>query len=406
MIYKSQSPQDDSSIVPFGKYRGQPVEVMLADSGYVEWILNQPSLVTRLQGQHPAFFNNITVGSPTTEDSPEHNRLQAMFLSENFQDAFIECAIGENPHAVSAALAKEINDEAASRLKASIELAQRDVALSFEKLKEAQKKNAEAARENMRERYRKERAEHNTDEKERFDRETAAISRYHNPPITPIRAFPKYTDWLEGNGAWGSWPNVIKRHCKTLTEAEKHALDDQTLYLSISNSAPTIAVAIRPVVSIVFECSYDLDFHVQWHLKSEGIWEKSDAYANRANTWSQDSIHRRRDDHFRIELKPRMGDDFPSVLRQMKRSNADTLVVGAFESSACTLDQVRQIFGEKRIITFVEIAAVQKREWHSMTACLAPLGLPPASPNLIPESSTELPPDDEWGVEDWQGRPL
>lgn len=31
-----------SSIVPFGKYKGQSVEAMIADGSYCEWLLAQP----------------------------------------------------------------------------------------------------------------------------------------------------------------------------------------------------------------------------------------------------------------------------------------------------------------------------------------------------------------------------
>jgi uncharacterized protein (DUF3820 family) len=34
-----------ANIVPFGKYRGQPVEVMLADQDYLRWVKSQPSLM-------------------------------------------------------------------------------------------------------------------------------------------------------------------------------------------------------------------------------------------------------------------------------------------------------------------------------------------------------------------------
>ena len=39
-----------------------------------------------------------------------------------------------------------------------------------------------------------------------------------------------------------------------------------------------------------------------------------------------------------------MDDDFPSVLRQMKRNNANVLVVGEFNSSICSLEEVRSMF--------------------------------------------------------------
>ena len=50
-----------------------------------------------------------------------------------------------------------------------------------------------------------------------------------------------------------------------------------------------------------------------------------------------------------------MGDDFPSALRQMKRNNAN-LVVGEFNSSICSLEEVRSMFATsgKKIVTLGE----------------------------------------------------
>lgn len=46
----------------------------------------------------------------------------------------------------------------------------------------------------------------------------------------------------------------------------------------------------------------------------------------------------------RIEIKPTMGDDFPSVMRQMQRLGCDTLVLGEYTGRAVTAPQVRQMF--------------------------------------------------------------
>jgi hypothetical protein len=61
---------------------------------------------------------------------------------------------------------------------------------------------------------------------------------------------------------------------------------------------------------------------------------------------------------FKIEIKPSMGDDFPSVLRQMKRNGADTLFVGAFKARACTLEHVRKMFDPFKIVTVDEVREV------------------------------------------------
>lgn len=69
-----------SVVVPIGKYKGQPVEVMLADTSYCEWFAAQPWA----QERHVAIYNIITGARPDISETPEHNALQAKFLDDAF----------------------------------------------------------------------------------------------------------------------------------------------------------------------------------------------------------------------------------------------------------------------------------------------------------------------------------
>ena len=64
----------------------------------------------------------------------------------------------------------------------------------------------------------------------------------------------------------------------------------------------------------------------------------------------------------RIEIKPQLGDDYPSVLRQMRHNQPlnqlsyyDVLLIGRFESESINLDQLRGIFGNYRVVLLSEI---------------------------------------------------
>jgi len=61
-----------SEIVPFGKYKGQPIEVMIADDPYVKWLLAQPWLKDRYGALH---LTLLSVHEP--QDTPVHNLMQA-----------------------------------------------------------------------------------------------------------------------------------------------------------------------------------------------------------------------------------------------------------------------------------------------------------------------------------------
>ena len=64
--------------------------------------------------------------------------------------------------------------------------------------------------------------------------------------------------------------------------------------------------------------------------------------------------------YFRIEVKPTVGDDYPTVLRQMRINQKeggwiDVLLIGKFESESINIDQLRGIFGRYKIVLLSEI---------------------------------------------------
>ena len=67
-------------VIPFGKYRGQPVAVLQHDRGYLDWLTAQPWFRERYGGLFQIIVNNFAEPSET----PEHNRLQARFLDPAF----------------------------------------------------------------------------------------------------------------------------------------------------------------------------------------------------------------------------------------------------------------------------------------------------------------------------------
>ena len=67
-----------NEIIPFGKYKGQPVEILQKDPEYTEWLLAQPWLEARFQSIRTIIINNFS--EPTC--TPEHNAMQARFLNK------------------------------------------------------------------------------------------------------------------------------------------------------------------------------------------------------------------------------------------------------------------------------------------------------------------------------------
>ncbi len=70
-------------IVQFGKYKGKSILELLGDEKYLEWCKSQPGMLEK----YPAVFNIIYQQSNKSNDAPtpEHNKLQNMFLNKNIQ---------------------------------------------------------------------------------------------------------------------------------------------------------------------------------------------------------------------------------------------------------------------------------------------------------------------------------
>ena len=84
---------NEHALVPFGKYRGQPAEVFLADRRYTDWALSQPDL----QQRYASFFQLVLNAGAEPAETPEHNLLQAKFLDEAARLAVVAaCAPAES----------------------------------------------------------------------------------------------------------------------------------------------------------------------------------------------------------------------------------------------------------------------------------------------------------------------
>jgi hypothetical protein len=68
------------NVVPFGKYKGQPVEVLAQDRPYLEWLAAQDWFRERYAGIYTLIVNNFAEATET----PDHNALQVLFLDDAF----------------------------------------------------------------------------------------------------------------------------------------------------------------------------------------------------------------------------------------------------------------------------------------------------------------------------------
>ena len=77
-------------LVPFGKYRGQPIEVLAADKPYCEWLASQDWFRSKFTTIHTLIINNFK----EPDETPEHNALQVLFTDPEWQRRFVITFIG------------------------------------------------------------------------------------------------------------------------------------------------------------------------------------------------------------------------------------------------------------------------------------------------------------------------
>jgi hypothetical protein len=224
-----------SAVVPIGKYKGQPVEVLGADPQYAEWLVNQGWFAQRYPDLVTVIVNNFT----TPSETPEHNALVARFLDDAFALSVVERAVG---------LTRYAKDRRLDNAYAAVEEA-----------KEIEKRVKQG---------------------------------------------------------WCEWPPKALRVAEAT--AQLQALKAEVVpdcVWKVSHRAFEVGG-----VDVVLEC------------RIMATW------------WASVTVS--------IEVKPSLGDDFPAVLRAMKRwdtTGRRVLVVGQYAGRGATRDQVAAMFGADRI---------------------------------------------------------
>lgn len=83
-------------LIPFGKYKDQPIEILIKDPEYRQWLLAQNWFTQKFPDLKLIIINNFKESNET----PEHNKLQGEFLDDKFCVAFLKTVrptLFENP---------------------------------------------------------------------------------------------------------------------------------------------------------------------------------------------------------------------------------------------------------------------------------------------------------------------
>lgn len=80
----------EPKVIPFGKYNGTPIdEVIARDPRYIQWLMQQPWF----REKYVTLVQNITnIHQGPSDETPEHNKMQRLFLDDAMCFAAIELA--------------------------------------------------------------------------------------------------------------------------------------------------------------------------------------------------------------------------------------------------------------------------------------------------------------------------
>lgn len=94
-----------AELITFGKYKGQPVEVLANDKKYTDWLMAQEWFRTG----HVQLYNVIVNNFCEPSDTPEHNRMQADFMKTEVKEKVIRQLFKE-PEELMKVYKKRIED--------------------------------------------------------------------------------------------------------------------------------------------------------------------------------------------------------------------------------------------------------------------------------------------------------
>ncbi len=70
----------NNELLPFGKYKGKPIEILLSDKEYTSWLLQQ----SWFRDKHLNIYSIVVNNFQEPTETPEHNSMQGYFLDDLF----------------------------------------------------------------------------------------------------------------------------------------------------------------------------------------------------------------------------------------------------------------------------------------------------------------------------------
>lgn len=297
-------PMKQNAVVPFGKYKGQPMEQLAADPEYCEWLSGQSWFIEKYAHIHTLIINNF--GDPS--ETPEHNRLQLRFLDETFRRQCMQAA----------GIAKHLY---AAQPMPAFEVGGLDVHWTSIYWQISAEHHSTGIYEGHSHFYEEHKA---LDSKANHEQWEYARQKEF------INSWPKRVQDLQSKIQGAQYVHLRDEPTRALKEGSE-------TYIKFMQSAKTLEQSVY--TSRVLADAYKEEYEIVFRYDTRTIryeWMK----------FQGTSIG--------IECKPALGDDYPAVLRFMRnirqRPEIYCLVIGALRSQAATMDQLRLVFAQAKIV--------------------------------------------------------
>lgn len=268
----------NDNIIPFGKYRGMPVEVLADDPEYVEWLQAQPWFRARYQKIHTRVFHNFR----EPDETPAHNLIQARFLDQEFmRKMFLGIQHARASESQSIKRLFDISEE-----KKDLRIQVRWVLKTIKK-----------TRDDLDKWYR---TEYKTDEQLYQDFLNQKLSKRHWESYLYDwrRQYEKYEE--------------VRKLLPLARQAQRGLRSFKTQIISWSFQSlfeqKAIDVTLSVTVRFKYPSVYIGDRYYDDHDWTRGRQNLFAVY-NSNQSWE-----------YSIEIKPQLGDDYPAVLRQILAS--------------------------------------------------------------------------------------
>lgn len=273
-----------AELITFGKYKGQPVEVLANDKKYTDWLMAQEWFRTG----HVQLYNVIVNNFCEPSDTPEHNRMQADFMKTEVKEKVIRHLFKEPEKLIKyyGNRAKDYDEEISGiELQlAELQKEKEDYEIKEKEFSDLEKKEHEEHKDEI-EYLKNKCAEYIKLEKEEYEK----IQQKYNECWSKINKLEELeSEYRNKKLEFSSKIRDMDSSIKTVSQKLSGALRKKT-YLN------ELCENLKNNMFMIEKTTFEVNgWDVYMHL----------GFPYNANIF--------------LELKPSVGDDYPSVLREMK----------------------------------------------------------------------------------------